>query len=337
LRRCEAFAADRTTRDRIGATHTNPAANPAFASILRSTRRSAAVVCLPQEVAMPHALARSLGFSLLSLALVAGGCSSSPRRDTPSSQQTSEQARQNFVALYAAGNYSDAYEGAIAAAGSLTGAKRDEASLIAGLSSHALNRNAEAVRWLAPLENRNDRQLAGKASATMGLIAQERGEHETAARLLSKAASRLEGDEAARAAMYAGDSFRQLGQTAQADASYQNARTLVVSDSDLRVMIGDRVAGKAVATRPSSGTRPAASSNRNSMLTVQLGAFSSMQTAQKEAQKVATRANVRIVPILSNGKRLYAVRVGQFSNRDAAENIRKQIGGKAVVTVASGE
>jgi cell division protein FtsN len=73
------------------------------------------------------------------------------------------------------------------------------------------------------------------------------------------------------------------------------------------------------------------------MLTVQIGAFSSMETAQKEAGKVATRANVRIVPILSGGKRLYAVRVGQFSNRDAAETIRKQIGGKAVVTVASGE
>jgi len=34
---------------------------------------------------------------------------------------------------------------------------------------------------------------------------------------------------------------------------------------------------------------------------------------------------------------LWAVRVGKFSNRSAAENIRKSVGGKAVITVASGE
>lgn len=287
---------------------------------------------------MPTTARCTLAASLVTLVLLAGGCSSNrPRNDAPSGQRTTQQARENYVTLYARGEYADAYEGAVAAAGSLSGPKRDEASLIAGLSSHALNRNAEAVRWLAPLENRNDSQLAGKASATMGLIAQERGEHETAARLLSKAAARLDGDEAARAAMYAGDSFRQMGQTQQAEESYQNARRLVVSDADLRVMIGDRLAGKAASPRPSSATAAKGATPRNTMLTVQLGAFSNLETAQKEAQKVASRANVRIVPILSGGKRLYAVRVGQFSNRDAAETIRKQIGGKAVVTVASGE
>lgn len=286
---------------------------------------------------MPTIARCTFAASLAALTLIVGGCSNAPRRDAPSGQRTTAQARENYVALYARGEYSDAYEGAVAAAGSLSGPKRDEAALIAGLSSHALNRNAEAVRWLAPLENRNDSQLAGKAAATMGLIAQERGEHETAARLLSKAAARLDGDEAARAAMYAGDSFRQMGQTQQADESYQNARRLVVSDADLRVMIGDRIAGKAATPRPSTTAAAKGATPRNTMLTVQLGAFSSLETAQKEAQKVASRANVRIVPILSGGKRLYAVRVGQFSNRDAAETIRKQLGGKAVVTVASGE
>ncbi|HLP85217.1 MAG TPA: SPOR domain-containing protein [Phycisphaerales bacterium] len=290
---------------------------------------------------MAQGVVRVCAGSLVLVMLVAGGCSSSrPRGDAAGSgQTTTAEARKNFVALYASGSYSDAYEGAVAAAGSEKGPRRDEAALIAGLSSHALNRNSEAVRWLAPLENRNDRQVSGKASATMGLIAQERGEHETAARLLSKAASRLEGDEAARAAMYAGDSFKQLGQSQQAEESYQNARRLVVNDGDLRVMIGDRIAGKAITSRPTTtaGASKGTATTRNSMLTVQIGAFSSMETAQKEAQKVASRANVRIVPILSGGKRLYAVRVGQFSNRDAAETIRKQIGGKAVVTVASGE
>jgi septal ring-binding cell division protein DamX len=133
-----------------------------------------------------------------------------------------------------------------------------------------------------------------------------------------------------------------LGQTEKAEESYQQARTLVASDNDLRVMIGDRVRGQMPAPRTGVVAKGGTTSKggtvaRNSMLTVQIGAFSSMETAQKEAGKVATRANVRIVPILSGGKRLYAVRVGQFSNRDAAETIRKQIGGKAVVTVASGE
>lgn len=296
------------------------------------------------RIAPPLLLRASVTAVMLAMVVGVGGCASSGGRprDNGTTGRTAEETRKNFVALYASGEYTDAYEGAVAAAGSASGANRDEAALIAGLSSHALNRNAEAVRWLAPLENRNDKSVAGKASATMGLIAQERGEHETAARLLSKAAAKLEGDEAARAAMYAGDSYRQLGQTEKAEESYQQARTLVASDNDLRVMIGDRARGQMPAPRTGGIAKGGTTTKggtvaRNSMLTVQIGAFSSMETAQKEAGKVATRANVRIVPILSGGKRLYAVRVGQFSNRDAAETIRKQIGGKAVVTVASGE
>jgi hypothetical protein len=40
---------------------------------------------------------------------------------------------------------------------------------------------------------------------------------------------------------------------------------------------------------------------------------------------------------LRDGKRFYAVRVGKFSSRSTAENLKKEIGGTAIVTAATGE
>ncbi|MFO0830746.1 MAG: SPOR domain-containing protein [Phycisphaerales bacterium] len=264
---------------------------------------------------------------LLAATLLAPGCA--PRAaNRPAEKLTS-------VQLFETGQYSAAYEQSTQEAQKLTGTPRAEASLIAGLSAQALNKNAEAVRWLKPLADGTDPVLVGKSNAALGLIAQERGEHEAAARHLLIAGEKLQGDEAARSSMYAGDSLNALGKHDDAKAAYTRAQQQVANDSGLRIMIGDRlrgvVPGKVAGTAsPGSGASP-------QVLTVQVGAWSNPTTAKRQAEKLTDKSQVRIVNIIKNGQRLYAVRVGHFSSREAAEQVRKVIGGSAVVTVASGE
>lgn len=282
----------------------------------------------------------------VSLALTSlSGCSSAAKTSGTNSKPDA------YVEQYSTGQYTQAYDNAVDAAGQLRGPKRDQAALTAGLSAHALGRNAEAVRWLSPLEQNPDVGIAGKAGATLGLIAQERGEHETAVKLLTRASTKLAGDEAARASMYAGDSLNALGRTDDAKKAYKQAANKLATDDNLKLMLADRMrgnippAGKSGATFASGGTTKSTSKSGSGSsiapqsLTVQTGAYKDRKKAEQEARQIANTKGVaaRVVPILKNGQTLYAVRVGNFTNRDAAENIRRNVGGKAVVTVASGE
>lgn len=258
-----------------------------------------------------------------------------------------------YVEQYSSGQYTQAYDNAVEAAGQLRGPKRDQAALTAGLSAHALGRNAEAVRWLSPLEQNPDVGVAGKAGATLGLIAQERGEHETAVKLLTRASSKLTGDEAARASMYAGDSMAALGRTEDAKKAYKQAETKLATDDNLKIMLADRMRGNIPPTGKAGATMAGGTTSKGSTttkgntgssiapqtLTVQTGAYKDRKKAEQEARQIANSKGVaaRVVPIMKSGQMLYAVRVGNFTNRDAAENIRRNVGGKAVVTVASGE
>ena len=246
--------------------------------------------------------------------------------------------RLTYIQMFETGQYANAYGASAAAADKASGTTRNEAALVAGLSAQALNRNAEAVRWLRPLAASPDPTLAGKSNAALGLIAAERGEHEEAARMLTIAGEKLAGDESARASMYAGDSWGSLGQRENATAAYTHAQQRVTSDDGLRIMIGDRLRAGPNAPATTTATAPiGAIPSRGPTLTVQIGAWTSLSTARRQAQKVARTANVRIVPILKDNKRLYAVRVGKFSSREAAEQVKGIVGGSAVVTAASGE
>ncbi len=283
------------------------------------------------------------------------GCAGASRSGSGSANASKE----SYIEQYSSGQYTQAYDNAVEAAGQLRGPKYDQAALTAGLSAHALGRNAEAVRWLSPLEKNPDVGVAGKAGATLGLIAQERGEHETAVKLLTRASSKLTGDEAARASMYAGDSMAALGKAEDAKKAYAQAEKKLATDGNLKLMVADRMrgnippAGKTGASfatgstdgatsqkpRTTSGASVSGSSIAPQSLTVQTGAYKDRKKAETEARQIANSKGVaaRVVPILKDGQMLYAVRVGSFSNRTAAENIRRNVGGKAVVTVASGE
>lgn len=261
------------------------------------------------------------------------------------SMGSSKEKPRDYVTLYQTGEYAAAFDAASKAATSLRGWDTEKASLIAGLSAHALDKNAEADRWLRPLLQSRDRTVLGKASATLGIIAQERREHDKAAELLTKAAENLAGDESARASLYAGDSLTALGRHDEALKAYTTALSKIHADSNLRAMIGQRLSAKPAArvaqASPgiTSGTRSGAgyglSTPRGlSGFSVQAGAFSNVNTANSEARRLSPLAPVRVVPIQKNGATLFAVRLGGFTTRSAAEILRRRVGAHARIVTS---
>ena len=266
--------------------------------------------------------------ALLSLAasFLLAGCSTAPTAP-----------RAAYVEEFQSGRYAESYESASRIAGSMRSTDRDHAALIAGLSAQALDRNDEAERWLTPLARNSDPALGGKAAAALGLIAQERGRHAQAADLLTTAGRRLPGDEGARALMYAADSLRIEKKVAESQATYKLAQAKVQTDPALRAMIGDRLSGAPI---PTTTARPAGTAGRTSTggYTVQIGAFADQRTAQRQAGRVRASSPARTTQITDRaGNRLYAVRVGRYGTRQEAEQARRSIGGRAIVTAATGE
>lgn len=237
----------------------------------------------------------------------------------------------DYVAMYNNRQYADAYEVALEQSKSGPAPSREQAQLIAGLSAAALNKNSEAEGLLRPLLKSQDQIIAGKAGSQLGLIAAESGRNAEAAQLLTDAMGKLKGDEAARAALYAGDAYRAQQDTAQATAMYEKARGLVVNDQSLHVMISDRMASV-------TGQQLGAGTGK---FTVSLGSFNTYQRAQAQADRYRGRAQTanlatpRIVQVTVNGKQLYGVRVGRFADRAGAEKAKQALGPEAAIATTT--
>jgi SPOR domain len=281
---------------------------------------------LPPALSSLRLLACALAFATLCL----GGCAAKTATSG------------DYNAQFASGRYAQAYESSTKVASSLHSPNHDQAALIAGLSARSLDRNAEAKQWLTPLAASADAGIAGKACVALGAIAQEEHQHRDAADYFMRAGSRLPGDDAAHAFMCAGDSYRALHQTEQANAAYQQAKAKLVSDQQLKSEIGERLAGggPALPPAPTPSTAPkqtaAPSPSKHAPgayghYTVQTGAFSTLKRAQSEAKRYS--GPTKAVPIINNaGKKLYAVQVGRYGSRQDAERVRKALGNGAVVT-----
>ncbi|MFZ2874851.1 MAG: SPOR domain-containing protein [Phycisphaerales bacterium] len=252
--------------------------------------------------------------ALLTLVLVvASGCAQTPKAA----------ASDDYISLFNSGRYSDAYEASSKAAGSLRGSNRELAALIAGQSAYRLGRPTESERWLKPLLDSSDRAVAGRAAATLGSLARDRGENRPAFELFDTAASKLMGDDAARALMYAGDAKHALGDKSVARDLWTRAQSKVESDVQLRVQIGDRLAGAYPGSTPAPTT---------GAYTVQAGAFASRATADALAQKLRSRGPTRVVLLTKDGKTLHAVRIGSYATRAEADRVRAAVGSGAIVT-----
>lgn len=244
------------------------------------------------------------------LALAAIGCASSnPLGPVPSA-----------VGPYERGQYEIAYRNATAEHARSEGDRRDRAALLAGLSAHALGRPDEATIWLTPLLRNNDDDVAGRAAATLGLIALEQARHDRAAGLLAIAGRLLVGDAAARANYFAGEAYDDLGRTDSARVHYRLAG-VTATDPALRSAIDARlgVAGYAV----------------------QLGAFRDENNARRLAAGARATAALhglaapRVIPRRDGlGPTLYLVQVGSFQSERDANEARVLLGRGAVVSRA---
>src|SRR5690606_33358585 len=96
-------------------------------------------------------------------------------------QSTRPKASEEALARYEARDYEAALRLARASYGRTAGAKQEEAALIAGMAAYELKRYDEAESWLRPVTRSTSRDFAGKASATLGLIAAAQGAYTTAA------------------------------------------------------------------------------------------------------------------------------------------------------------
>lgn len=229
------------------------------------------------------------------------------------------QEQQEMIDAYRAGRYQESLAKAEHVAAHSSGIERDRAALIAGQSAHATGARTIAEKWLMPLTSHADTEINGNANATLGLMNFNLRNYGSAAVMLSAAASRLTGDDAARSAMYAGDCYEQLGQTIKARNSMQQAMTLA-QDPGLKRSIQDRlVQGPYV---------------------VQLGALSKRDAADKLARQhapAAIRAGLPAPKVVASaaqaGATLWAVQVGPFPSRPAAEAAKARAGLPGVVMV----
>lgn len=180
---------------------------------------------------------------------------------------------------------------------------RQRAALVAGMSAQSMGQNAEAKKWLVPLRMSPDRDIAARARATLGLIAKAEGKTAEAATLLSGSADQLEGDDAAKAKIMAGDAYRQMGLEKQARAEYTEAKT-EADDPTLKATADQKA-------RPQS-------------YYVQCGAYSTRQAADRQVKAIkpqvakAGQPAPAVFQMAPNGTPLFVVQVGPYSDKQKA-------------------
>ncbi len=265
----------------------------------QAQQRFRAVITHRPAILAATILALGLGLSL-------AGCSSARPK-----------ASEDALTRFEAQDYQGALRLASASSARTAGANQAEAAYIAGRSAFELKKYDEAERWLRPIARSADRTLAGRSSATLGLIGAERGAYAAAALDFVAASRKLEGDEAARALLMAGDCYRLTGRLDAANSAYTTGKGLAAS-SKVRDSLDSRLA--------------------NNAYTLQVGAFSDMANAARAAGDTRTRAASRGLPapgIVTSedvtGRTLYLVQVGRFETKEQAAAARVRLGGELVV------
>jgi tetratricopeptide (TPR) repeat protein len=279
------------------------------------------------EVRVGRAKRIMLAAILAVAAIGLGGCSSGSK------------AEESYLDAYKSKEYPKALALSESTAKRSTGPAKEQASLIAGLSAHALNKDDEAEEWLRPLSiNAKSDEVAGRAGATLGLIAMDRRQFDAAANQLSTAGEKLSGDEGARAWLYAGDAYRQIGSVDKAKAAYVKAESEVQSNTELRLMIAQRRTSpiNPPAGPPYNGA-VGSSAPSGARFTIQMGAFTTMASAQDAAKRLGRQAMTIGVPYIvqtagKDGKSMYALRVGGFATREQAR-MRAGTGPKGSIVV----
>ncbi|MFZ4576369.1 MAG: SPOR domain-containing protein [Phycisphaerales bacterium] len=283
----------------------------------------------------------ALGTGLVAAALLAalvglGGCVTSERTATEI---------EPYTALYEKRKYAEAQKSAELTARDTNQAPavREKAQMVAGLAAYASGKQDVAATYMRPLQTNADRQIAGRASWTLGQIEAERGKNADAAKQFVHAGGLLDGDDAGQAYLQAGDSYARLKMIDRAKEQWSTGRgkaqsAALIATLDARISGGSVppiavTDGKAAAApaQTTSGAAPA--------FAVQLGAFEKRETADALAKQQAATAKkmsvatpqVFLITDQTTGRSLYAVRVGEYQTRDAAQTVATLMGGTARV------
>ncbi len=263
--------------------------------------------------------------ALVLLALIGlPGCKKNGPSGTPQTGglTPAEVQRMSAVDLYNAKAFREAKEKAERAIPSSAGREREVNQLTAGLACHALNQPALAQHYLQGLTGSTDPQIAGRAEAVLGQIAQQRGNHTYAADLFQRASKKLDGDDSARAAMRAGQSLSHLGNQNAARQQFQTA----ASSADSQPL---RQHAQRLSTQ--------------GPFTIQAGAYSTRLNADKRANELAAAAQRAglgrpvVLPDTVNGRPGFIVRIGTFPSRGEANTARARLGPGQYVVVAANE
>ncbi len=219
--------------------------------------------------------------------------------------------------LYNQGQYAEALREADQASQTTRPPASDHAALIAGMSAYELKKYPEAERWLRPASRSTDREIAGRALATLGLVNVARERYSTAAIDFSSAGRRLTADEAARAHFLAGECYSILGRLDAAQRAYALAGSLA----------------KDASTRSRAANRMTATG-----YTLQIGAFSNRANADRTAATGAARAAAAALPAPAivatpdaTGRTIYLVQIGRFTTKEDAAIAKSKLQGDAVI------
>jgi tetratricopeptide (TPR) repeat protein len=243
----------------------------------------------------------SIRAALAALALSLASCSSADKTgDT----------RDSF-AEYQSGRYEPALAKAKLEAQRMTGADRQRARFVAGMSAYQLKQDDEALRYLTAVTGEDDPSIAGPAAATAGLIYTRTGYHAKAVTYFQQAVKLLKGNDQAQATYHLAAAQQRLGQWSDARVNLERALSSA-SDAELREAIRKRLL--------------------TSGYTIQLGAYSDRKNADQQAIKAQSQiqkaglGSPRVVVSSALGKTLYLVQVGQYPTYDAAMKARQALG-----------
>jgi len=237
-------------------------------------------------------------------------------------QQTNKPSKIDVVKTeYEAGQYADAYEHGQSLYRSSNGAAQDQAAYLTGLSAYHLKRPHEARKYLAPLTTNNIPTIAGNAAATLGLIALEADQPESAVDYFKIAQRQLIGPGQANAYYHAGLAYQNMGRVSSARSQFLVALSLNRDQAFQQ---------KVQAELDSSG------------FTIQIGAFHDLNNAHRTAgtfnrSESATEFGQAKVyqSIDRTGRTLYTVQVGLFHSIHGASRAAGRIsstGQNAIVT-----
>lgn len=239
------------------------------------------------------------------LAAAAGGCQKQTGGGVVDSSSTVTRppagGPMNAQALYEINKYQAALAAAEQEYATSSGTAQTRAALIAGLSAHALGKDAEAQRWLMPLASNPNPDIAGRANSTLGMIASKSGQNAQAAEMLCRGAAQLSGDNAARAWLRAGHAYTEM-------RDYVNAKRCY-----------DAALGAAATPPVKAAIEPYAAPGP---FALQLGVFSAKANADRKANEVrAVLARLgygtpRVIRSSAGGR--FTVIAGNFANRQAA-------------------